>query len=330
MTWVVLASLLVATPVSAPRVVLRTEALRDVERRLESELRALGFQVEVDTSAEVLTWRSLRKRARDAQAIAAIQLQQGEGELELWVSDLSTGKVLIRALPTQAASSPRVVALRVVELLRVSLREVGAPSTVDVAEAPPPPEPVLAAVSPPPSPPRWWASVGALGTLGPGGVSASGQLVLGASVRMLPWLSCGLEGWVPVLPGQVTGPEGLADLRLFGGFLGARATPWAGARVEPGASLRLGVVGAELVGTAVAPFIGRLERVAVPAGALALDARLVLSTTVALRAEFFATLAVPPIVVVFGERVAARFGQPTLGLSVQLEVGLSRPAAVEP
>lgn len=328
MTWLVLMTLLAAP--TGPRVLLRADTQRDVQRQLSSELTALGFQVELDTSKEPLTWRALRKKARDASAIAAIQLQEGEGELELWVSDLSTGKVLIRALPTLAAASPRVVALRVVELLRVSFREVGEPSTKDVVEAAPPPAPVLTALEPPPVPPLVWLSVGAMAQVSPGGVAPSVQLLVGAGLKPLQWLTLGVDGWVPVTTARLTGPEGSAELRFWSAHLGASVTPWTLGIIEPGLSLRLGVTGAELVGTAVAPFVGRLERVLVPSGALGVTTRFVLSTSLALRAEVFIAASVPPIVVMFGEREAGRWGQPSAGLNVSLEVGVNRRSTLGP
>ncbi len=321
MSWWLVPVMLAAA--SEPLVVLRGSTRSDVVQQLRSELTALGFQVEVEPSTQALSWRSLRKRAREQRAVAAIQLEQAEGELELWVSDLSTGKVLIRALPTGGQGSARVVALRVVELLRLSFQEVGQPSTQDVKEADPPPQAVLQTLSPPAQPPRTHLVVGAVGLLSPGGVSPAGLLVVGGGFAVLPWLQVRAEGWIPLMVSRVEGPEGHAELRFWSAQAGARIALAPGARFEPGTSLRLGASGVEMVGSAIPPFVSTVDRVVVPSAVLAFDVLWRLSEALGLRAEVFAALTVPSIVVRFGTRDAARWGQPTVGLTLSLDVGLN-------
>jgi len=148
-------------------------------------------------------------------------------------------------------------------------------------------------------------------------------LVVGAGFAVVPWLQVRVEGWLPLAGSTVKGPEGSAELRFWSAQAGARVTPWPGARFEPAASLRLGATGSEMVGAAMPPFVSTVDRVVVPTAVLAVDALWRLGAAFGLRAEVFAGLTLPSIVVRFGDRDAARWGQPTVGLTLALDVGLN-------
>jgi len=94
--------------------------------RLRAELAGLGLDVKLAAKKpdEQLP-RDLVEAARSANAVAAFRIVLAEGHADVWIADRVTGKVVLREmLPRGAQIDGRVVALRAVELLRVSLLEL--------------------------------------------------------------------------------------------------------------------------------------------------------------------------------------------------------------
>lgn len=126
--------------------VLTVEALH----RLSGELKVHDFHVvlvSVDDSAPLSPDR-LAEIAEREQAVACVAFVTGEGHTtaDIWLSDRVTGKTSIRTLATEhEQEAPSVLAIRAVDLLRVSLREA-------TSERPIPPEVVGA--HPERAPPR--------------------------------------------------------------------------------------------------------------------------------------------------------------------------------
>ncbi|MGC4118889.1 MAG: hypothetical protein QM765_30855 [Myxococcales bacterium] len=312
-----------ATTTPNARVVLSGTSRPDILQQLRGELTALGFTVEQAPPGAALTWRALRQKARDDRAVAALQIEQEAGELELWVSDLATGKVLIRALPADKGLSARLVALRAVELLRVSLQEVGMPSAREVAEAPPPPAPVLEAIAPPqPPPPVLSAAFGVLGAWSPGGLGPSAAVELEARWRLGDRLALLVDLGVPLVPSELGAPEGKASIRWWTAAVGVRLALLTGRALEPGLSLRLGGVAADMVGTGNAPYVGQVDQAFAARAALGVDARWVLSRHFALRPELGVAFALPEVSVRFGGRRAGGYGTPELSLGLVGEVAI--------
>jgi hypothetical protein len=94
--------------------------------RLRAELEGLGIEVSlVPKQPQEQLPRDLIDAARTADAAAAFRIVLGEGQADVWIADRVTGKVVLREmLPRGAQIDGRVVALRAVELLRVSLLEL--------------------------------------------------------------------------------------------------------------------------------------------------------------------------------------------------------------
>lgn len=94
--------------------------------RLRAELEGLGLEVSlVPKQTEEQLPRDLIDAARTADAAAAFRIVLGDGQADVWIADRVTGKVVLREmLPRGAQIDGRVVALRAVELLRVSLLEL--------------------------------------------------------------------------------------------------------------------------------------------------------------------------------------------------------------
>jgi hypothetical protein len=96
-------------------------------RQLNAELRTLDFQV-VLARETVSTWRELWELARRLEVAAAVWITGADQPvMEIWVVDLVTGKTVQRSIEqsgTGGGAASRVLAMRVIELLRASFREI--------------------------------------------------------------------------------------------------------------------------------------------------------------------------------------------------------------
>jgi len=113
---------------AAERVVLVVHSgPRDgIARRLESELRAEGFDVVVVESDAPSDADTLERAAKSGGAIAAVTTQRtpGASGMDVWVTDRVTGKTSRRHVEGADSGDAQVLALRAVELLRASLLEL--------------------------------------------------------------------------------------------------------------------------------------------------------------------------------------------------------------
>jgi hypothetical protein len=123
--------LLVARPAraadEAPRVALIEDpAETTILPRLRAELEGLGLDVRIVAKAENEQLpHDLIEAARSTGAVAAFRIVVPGDRADVWIADRVTGKVVLREmLPRGAQIDGRVVALRAVELLRVSLMEL--------------------------------------------------------------------------------------------------------------------------------------------------------------------------------------------------------------
>lgn len=132
MCWVAL--LLVAPTAWAQRVVLIHQPsdpplVVETIHRLSGELQLHDFHVllvEVDDGV-ALTPEELAKIAEREDAVASVAFvtETGRTSADIWLSDRVTGKTSVRTLATRsAAEAPSVLAIRAVDLLRLSLREL--------------------------------------------------------------------------------------------------------------------------------------------------------------------------------------------------------------
>jgi hypothetical protein len=94
--------------------------------RLQAELTGLGLEVAlVARKDDEQLPRDLVEAARNTDAVAAFRIVLADGHADVWIADRVTGKVVLREmLPRGAQIDGRVVALRALELLRVSLMEL--------------------------------------------------------------------------------------------------------------------------------------------------------------------------------------------------------------
>lgn len=102
-------------------------ALSEAFNRLRAELQLQDFEVEVlPASDHSVSADELERAAQRADAFAGISLNRsGTGaDADVSIADRVTGKITIRHLVIAGRDSPRVLAVRAVDLLRASLREL--------------------------------------------------------------------------------------------------------------------------------------------------------------------------------------------------------------
>lgn len=115
--------------------------LREALTRLQAELTAAGFTVVLVEAAPGADPRAAVERSPTslrARATVAVSRTDGGAAADIWVADHLTHKTLVRHVDTAAtaeASLPAALAIRAVDLLRVSLLEAPA----DPAAPPPAP-----------------------------------------------------------------------------------------------------------------------------------------------------------------------------------------------
>ncbi len=315
----------------ATRAVVVGPASADVVARLQDELAALGLDVDVVAWDGLPPWRVLRDLARAREATVAIAVAPQLSEIEIWIVDRATGKATVRSVAVPAGDpdeSARIGALRAVELLRVSLREleagppppeaeVGAPPEVAVVAAPPG-EALDAAVEPA----RWWLGVGAGMLWARGGTKAVASLAAGLRWLPLEFLSVAVTASLPVSAARVSAAEGETTIRPWWAFVEVRWLPLEGRGwFQPDAGLGLGVTVLTMEGTARDPFVGTTDEIAAFEwhGVVGLELRPV--NWLGVRLDTCLGMTIPEIGVSFAGRRVAHWGRPLVGASLALEVG---------
>ena len=290
-------------------------------RRLAAELSLFGYRVEVGTRGSADTDLSdLLKRSGGAALIA---VDQGRQTAEVIVGDAIAGAPAgyerERLDPRRRADTNAAV---LAERFRARLTELGiSPATGATS---PPPEPVRVEL-PPSSPPRreperrlWLgAAVGATS----GGLGALPNLQLELRAFPVRWLSTSALGrWSPVAA-DVSAREGRATVRLLEGGVLIDAYPLRG-RLAWNVGLGAMLVSASMVGRASPPWGGRRDAVLVPAGVFETGAALRLSSRVSTELRMFVGACAPRIGVRFAGHTVADYGQPFIGASLGVAVGV--------
>ena len=175
---------LIASDAFAQRVVLVRPANSDallVEafNRLRAELKLQSFEVVVvDADPALGSPESVGSAAQREEAFAGISITRRAGatSADVRIADRVTGKTTMRTLALRnQREAPSVLAVRAVDLLRASLREIPpgeeAPPDVVRVDRKPVPESVRDWARPPPLPWRLRVEAGALGALSGVGLS---------------------------------------------------------------------------------------------------------------------------------------------------------------
>jgi len=191
-----------------PRVVLIEDPTEvTILPRLRAELVGLGLDVRVvaKNDPESLPL-DLITAARKTNAVAAFRVIVTGDRADVWIADRVTGKVVLREmLPRGTEMDGRVVALRSVELLRVSLMELDAPRAPQGELAPPPKLTETSGLLPVME--RFSLSASSSFVWSPGGTSPGVGVAAGLAWRA-SWLGLRLFGGSVLSPATLTRPEG--------------------------------------------------------------------------------------------------------------------------
>jgi hypothetical protein len=248
---VALVVLFVAREAAAQRVVLVRPANSDavlVEafNRLRAELRLQSFEVVVvDADPALASAESVGEAAQRESAFAGISITRRAGatSVDVWIADRVTGKTTLRTLAlTRESDAPSVLAVRAVDLLRSSLREMPpgeeAPADVARVDRTPAHEKVRDWARPPPPPWRLRVEGGALGALSGVGLAYGGGAAL--SRRLSASLRLGVAFFGPLVGGSWKTSTGTATARQELAWLEGTLLVWRGGAFEIGVTAGLG------------------------------------------------------------------------------------------
>jgi hypothetical protein len=289
-------------------------------RRLAAELSLFGYRVEVAQRASADT--DLNELLTRSGGAALIAVDQGRQTAEVVVGEAAGSgparQERERLDPRRRADTNAAV---LAERFRARLTELGIPPG-ETPALPVAAEPVHVP-SPSPPPPeierRLWAAA-ALG-VSRGGLGAMPEAQLALRAFPVRWLSTSAFGkWAP-FAAQVRAPQGQADVRLLSGGVLIDVYPLRH-RLIINAGLGAMLVSASMAGRASAPWGGQQDSVLVPAGLFELGAAWRLSPRVSAELQAFVGACAPRIGVRFAGETVASYGQPFLGGSLGVGVGL--------
>jgi len=297
--------------------------LSEAFNRLRAELALQDFEVEVLEAGErKLTPDELETAAQERDAFAGVALaRSGSGaNADVCIADRVTGKISLRRLAiTAGRDSPRVLAVRAVDLLRESLRELRAGER-------PPADVVGVAAAPAPAAVRTFAERARFE------ISAAG-FALGTARRISNGYGAGIGLWYrptsrlgvgavfvgPLLGARYRSDNGDASLRQELAQLRATFNLLKPGRLQLGPVLAAGAYHLQAQGEVELPFAARSASVWSFAGSGGVEARLELGGEVSLNAAVHGLLLTPkPVVAV--ATASEELGQPLLLASVGLGV----------
>lgn len=288
-------------------------------KRVQAELRTLGFDVELIRAEGEPTREALEASARTAGAVAALRVRASRQGVEVWVMDRVTGKTVLREVVTGGADDDAVVALGAVELLRASLLEIESPAFVAREVPPTPAVQKLVPQRPPPSEGSFSLVLAPALSVSPGDLGVVPQVDLWGRLRAATRFVMAARLTLPLVPVVVEGREGratvtLASASIVGDFLFVGESPWRG-HVGVG----FGAAWAHMEGTAAQAFIGRGDDVFVALSYVHGGLGYRLGRTVRLFGDLTAGMATPRPVVVFGNNTVAAWGQPVVTTALGVE-----------
>jgi hypothetical protein len=307
--------------------------------QIEADLTRLGFRVLLrDADETVDTPRELQAAAREAGAEAAVSVQPSALGVDVWLVDRVTGKTLSREVVQTGpgAEQDRVIAVRVVELLRASLLELQLPSGAD-GELPATSQ-LQALVGLPstgearergqqPALPAAEGS-GVFRFAAAGGISSSvGALpitplaALGAFWQPSERLAIGLSSFIPLASAETSAQEGSASIATWELHAGPRLYPLtrAGA-IRPFADLGLALIWCQINATrAASPLIAASDQLLSAGGHAGVGLDWQLSSSFSLFATGGATVAAAKPVVQFAGRDVLTLARPIVSGTLGVE-----------
>ena len=293
--------------------------------RLRAELASLGFGVTVGTPSNFPPGRSeIEQLAQAERATAGLLLIEAGGGVEFWVIDPAIGRTTFREVilgfydPREA---PEVVAIRVVETLRATLKDVQPMRQ----NAPDPAARVAPEIASPPSaaPARFTLGVGGGGAYSSGGLGPMAHLDLSLAWALSSRFSVAVDGALTPARTALRGSEGEANAAwyLAGVSLRFSATdPNAPVRLRSGIGAWLSVM--SLSGQPVTPYVSTPSQFVSVIPHLDLGLRFALTAKLGLAVGLSGGVSAPSASIHFAERQVATWGKPVWLGSLALEAPL--------
>ncbi len=253
----------------------------------------------------------LQALARELDVAAAILVDPGDAQIDLWVVDRTTGKTLVRTVTIddpRSHDAARVAAVRAIDLLRASFRELEdavAPPEAEVKPA----APVKRALRR--TPRRFGLAVGPAVAGAAGGLGATAHVALAFEAFPHPRFGIGVRSYVPVVGARVSAPEGAARVYVGWVTVGPRFLLVKPDRIAlPSLGVSAGASFAGMRGEAEPPYEGRYDLVA--SAMFELDAALAIAVHSRVRIWLDASVgvAVPRVGVRLAGRRVATWGTP--------------------
>ncbi len=293
----------------------------DISVRLRDELGAVGFSAVLATAPPTEpSANELQRLAESLEVAAAIAVYAQQEALTIWVVDRVTGKVVYRSTPMPADDGDRVrlVALRAVELLRASFRELEQDRSPPGQEVEPAP---AARALLRPATPRFGFDVGPAIAGAPGGLGPTAHVMAGVRWFLRPRWSLALRGVVPTTPGRIDDEEGFARVTIglvdVGAYVGLRPVT---TRVQPEVGAAVGLAVLRMDGVARAPAQGNTDHVLTSSVRLQAGLAVAVHPRLRLRIDGSVGVLAPRPAVVFIDREVGTWGRPygLGGLSVEV------------
>ena len=305
------------------RIAVLGSAEAEVTAQLDAELGLMGFEVVHADAPRQADPATLSALARELDVAAAVLVNARGRDVDLWIVDRVTGKILVRSVRVDdpdSADAARITAVRSIDLLRASFRELEdepAPAAAEVPRT----AVVLAAMRP--RAPRFVLGFGPAVTGAAGGLGPMAHVALAFEAWPHRRFGIGVRTLVPIAGARATATQGSA--RVLVGWIGVgprvRLTPPAGV-VGFGLGIQAGPAFTGMIGEASPPY--RARRDLVTSALLELDAALTIAMHPRLRLWVDAAIgvAIPRVGVrIAGERVATwglPVGTGVVGLAVAL------------
>jgi hypothetical protein len=300
--------------------------LVDAFNRLRAELHIHQFEtVVLDAAVPTQDPDALAAAAQRADALASLAFVRHDGKtsVEVWLADRASGKVTMRTLLlSKTADASSVLAIRAVDLLRASLRELDAgkppPSDVVGVDRRPIPEAVTTLAAAPT--PAWMLRVeGVVIFDGPRlGLAYGPSLGIFHSVSDRVDLGIALAG--PLLGAGWKTSDGSASVREELGWAELRVHALRSRWLRLGGNLALGEHYLQAQGQAIAPLLSRTDQVWSWVGALGLHAEASVIARAAIVLSLRALMLAPRPGLGIGQQRAV-IGLPVLDASLGIMLG---------
>lgn len=271
-TLAVLFVLSIAEAAEAQRVVLvqpenNDAVLVEAFNRLRAELKLQNFDVVVvEADPELTSPEAVGRAAQRENAFAGISITRRAGatSADVWIADRVTGKTTMRTLALKSQrEAPSVLAVRAVDLLRSSLRELGPgerpPPDIVSIDRQPIPESVREWAAPPPPPWKLRVEAGALGAVSGVGVAYGGGAAL--SRRLSDRFRVGVAFFGPLVGGEWTTSTGTASARQELAWLEGTFIAWHDGPVDLGVTVGAGAYHMKAASEVEPPLVSQSDEV---------------------------------------------------------------------